>query len=239
MSKRFLTGVCIGLCLSMGLHAQFSDKDLFIAYLHSDMPAWDRYLHSERWDTLSLKEQLRYINYEYGDVATAIDAKQPDAKEHLEAFKAHIDALERILPEATYKTYLSSYCAYRAKLSTLEFVKQGLKAKNLAMEAAQSDPTNPLALTLVGCIDFYAPAIVGGNKERALQTFKQTKRLLELSGDTINNWNYASVEMQLAMCLAKTGHKEEAIALCEQLLQKYPGFVFIRDEYYPTLLPRR
>lgn len=219
----------------MCLHAQYSNKELFAAYLANDMTVWDRYLHEVQWDSLPVAEKERYINYEYGYVATAIDTKQPDAKQHTEVFKQHIDAMEAFLPKATITTYLSSYAAYRAKLSTLDFIAQGLKAKSLAQDAAEIDPTNPLALTLVGCVDFYAPAIVGGNKQRALQAFQRAVQIFEQTGDTIDNWNYVSAQIQLVMCLDKTGQSQSSIRYCEQILQRYPDCRFLRDEYLPML----
>ena len=223
------------LCSGLGF-AQFSDEELYTAYLVADMSVWDRYLRTTEWDDLSLLERTRYINYEYGYIATAIDTKQPDAKEQNERFKSHIDAMQSVLPQATILTYLSSYAAYRAKLSAFEFLKQGLRAKTLAQQAVEADGDNPLALTLLGCVDFYAPSILGGNKNRALANFEHAKEVFIAQGDTILNWNYASLQMQLAMCLDKTGHRQEAIELCQSLLAKDSNFLYIRDTYLPTLL---
>ena len=219
--------------------AQYSDKEMYQAYLKQDMAYWDSYIHHYNWSQLSKSEKERYLNYEYGYIATAIDEKQPDAKKHNDDFLEHIDEMEHILPKATILTYRSSYAAYRAKLSTWEYAKQGVKAMQLAKEAVKADKNNPLALTLLGCVDFYAPGLFGGSKPNALKSFTKAEKIFCQQGDTINNWNYASVCMQLAMCLDKTGKTDEAIALCRKMLQRDPNFLFIRDEYLPQLLKKR
>ncbi len=218
--------------------AQYTREQMYRAWLHTDMSYWDRYLHATDWSVLSQEDKARYLSYEYGYVATAIDDKLPDAEQHIHAFKAHIDELSAVLPSSTITMYLSSYAAYRAKFWAKEFISQGLQAKRLAKEAAEMGPTDPLALTLSGCVDFYAPRIVGGDKERALQSFREAKALFEATGDTILNWSYASVNMQLALCLDKTGHREDAIKLCRAILLRDSDFYFIRDEYLPQLLKK-
>lgn len=236
--RRNILAILLILCPVL-CFAQYSDKAMYQAYLQQDMTFWNQYLHDTDWSTLTQKEKARYLNYEYGYVATAIDTKQDDAKQHVAWFLEHINAMESVLPASTILMYRSSYAAYRAKLSSWEYAKQGLRAFNLAKDAVKADENDPYALTLLGCVDFYAPSLFGGSKSRALQLFRKAERIFVERGDTINNWNYASVCMQMAMCLDKTGHSDEAIRLCEQLLQRDPNFLFIRDEYLPQLRKKK
>jgi len=226
----------IFLFASVLCHAQYTKQQMYDAYLTQNMRLWDKYLHAHKWTNLSTAEKSIYINYEYGYIATAIDEKQPDAKQHIEVFLSHINDMSQVLPEATILVYKSSYAAYRAKAYTMEFASQGLKAMNIAKDAVRVDSLNPLALTLYGCVEFYAPKLFGGNKHRALQAFTKAEYIYKQTGDTINNWNYISCQMQRAMCLEKIGNKTEAIALCKKILQDAPNFIFIRDTYLPSLL---
>ena len=54
------------------LRAQYSDKDLYNAYLRRDMDHWKQYLDANAWQDLSLNEKKRYLNYEYGYIAPTI-----------------------------------------------------------------------------------------------------------------------------------------------------------------------
>ena len=120
--------------------AQYSDADLFRAYLATDMKTWDKYIHAHNFDKLSNKEKMRYINYEYGYVATAIDEKAPDAEKHLQDFEKHIAALKGILPKATVLDYESSCAAYKALMNKAKFISYGLESFNKIKEAYDKDP---------------------------------------------------------------------------------------------------
>lgn len=237
VGRLLLTVVCLflsGLC-----SAQYSKEQMYRAYITQNMALWDDYLHHFDWKTLNNASRAEYIGYEYGYVAAAIDEKQPDAKQHIDAFLAHIEAMEGVLPPSTLLTYRSSHAAYRAKAYPFEFASMGVKAMNMAKEAVQKDSLDVLALNLLGCVDFYAPALFGGSKERALQSFRTARRVYEERGDTVCNWNYTASLMQMAMCLDKTGHTDEAVALCRKMLAVDPDFRFIRDEYLPSLLKKK
>ena len=219
--------------------AQYSDADLFRAYLATDMKTWDKYIHAHNFDKLSNKEKMRYINYEYGYVATAIDEKAPDAEKHLQDFEKHIAALKGILPKATVLDYESSCAAYKALMNKAKFISYGLESFNKIKEAYELDSLNPYVLTLKGNVDFYAPKAFGGNKKRALQYFRTTCRLYEAKGDTLNNWNYLSARLCSIQCEEKLGNVDKAVSLAKKLLQRYPDYAYLRDTYMPELLEKQ
>ena len=105
--KRFLLYVML---LVPGLSfGQFSDKMLYRAYLEQDMFVWNQYLTYYKWEALpSLYEHERYLNYEYGYLATAVEDKTPDVKERVEAYARHIDQMEDFMDDALVLTYRSA-----------------------------------------------------------------------------------------------------------------------------------
>lgn len=236
LSKLFILILC---CACAPAWAQrnvsYTDKVLFDAYLKTDMKVWDQYLHAVSFDQLSASEKQRYLNYEYGYVATAIDEKAPDAKQHLKDFETHINALSSTLPKATVLTYRSSCSAYQALMNKMQFISKGLESFNTIKEAYEVDSLNPLVLALKGNVDFYAPKAFGGNKQRALQYFRTTCRLYEAKGDTLTNWNYVSIRLCIIQCEDKLGNTKLALRLARELLRDYPGFCYLRDEYLPDL----
>lgn len=229
--------VLFGVCAYA--QTQYSDSVLFAAFLRSDMKTWDKYLHAVSFDKASLSEKKRYLNYEYGYVATALDEKAPDAEQHLLDFGKHIDALEPSLPKATIMTYRSSYAAYEALANKWVFISKGLESFNLIKEAYEVDPKNLLVLTLKGNVDFYAPKSFGGDKKRALGYFRTARAMYEQKGDTINNWNYVSCRLCIIQCEDKLGNTDVAIKEAQALLKKYPNYVFLRDEQLPQMLKKK
>ena len=219
--------------------AQYSDAVLFDAYLRSDMSVWNAYLHAYDFNKLSLAEKERYLNYEYGYVATAIDLKEPDAEQHLQNFEKHIEALKPHLEEAMYLDYRSSCVAYKALMNKAKFISYGLESKKLIYQAFEVDSLNPSVLTLKGNVDFYAPKMIGGNKQRALGYFYKAQRLFEQKGDTVNNWNYVSCLQCQIECEVKVGNTDKAIRLARKLLTRYPQHAYIRDTLLPDLLKKQ
>ena len=216
------------LLASVSSFAQYSDAVLFDAYLRADMSVWNSYLHAYDFNKLSLREKERYLNYEYGYVATAIDQKEPDAEQHLQNFE-----------KAMYLDYMSSCVAYKALMNKAKFISYGLESKKLIYEAFEVDSLNPSVLTLKGNVDFYAPKMIGGNKKRALGYFYKAQRLFEQKGDTVNNWNYVSCLQCQIECEDKVGNTDKAIRLARKLLARYPQHAFIRDTLLPDLLKKQ
>lgn len=219
--------------------AQYSDAVLFNAYLQADMKVWNNYLHAYDFNKLSTKEKLRYLNYEYGYVATAIDEKEPDAATHLEQFEKHIEAMKPHLSEAMYLDYMSSCVAYKALMNKAKFISYGLESKKLIYQAYEVDSLDPSVLTLKGNVDFYAPKLIGGDKKRALAYFYKAQKIFEQSGDTVNNWNYVSCLQCQIQCEDKIGNTDKAIQLARKLLARYPNHAYMRDILLPELLRKK
>lgn len=215
--------------------AQYSDKELFAAYLKNDMTVWDKYLHSVSFEKATTQEKMRYLNYEYGYLGAMTEQSKDETRAHLPLYQAHLDALTELLPKATLLTYQSSSCAFEAMLNKRHFISKGLESFGLVKDAYEADTLNPLALSLRGNVDFYAPKAFGGNKQRALHYFRLACEIYEKRGDTQTNWNYVATRLCLIQCEDKLGHPERALTMAKRLLGQYPGFVYLRDTYIPDL----
>ena len=226
------------LCVSGLCSAQLPEQQLFSAWLKQDMTVWSEQLNAQEWSSLSADQRNTYLTYEYGYVAAAIDAKQADAQRLLDTLVVHIQAQRSALPTGIPEAYLSACAAYQGRLHKIELPAQGIRSRKYAHEALEIAPDNPVVLNMNGCVDFYAPEFFGGDKKRALGYFQKAKQNYEQQGDTLNNWQYASNNMQLVMCLDKVGRTQEAIELAQKLLIKDPDFTFIRDTYLPQMLNR-
>lgn len=227
------------------LMAQYSDNELFAAYLRNDMAAWKSYIDSRDWTQLSRSEQTRLIGYEYGFVAFQLDEDKkitdPALRlgpQYLAQFRNHVSQLKPYLSESVYCCYWSSVNAYDFLLHS-SHLKSGMQSYQLAKRAVETDPANPLAHALYGSVLFYAPKMFGGNKSEAYKHFLQAEQLFQnMSPAELQplQWNYAVIEMYLAQCLDKTQSREAAIQKCHQILELFPDFTYIRSTYLPSLL---
>ena len=110
----FGSGTCFG---------QYSDQQLYRAYLNRDIHVWEAYLTSTDFAQAPLDEQLRYLNYQYGYVAYAISIKQDNARRLLTDFEANLETLRPQLPEAAYFAYKASTHSYELSLNHWQFAK--------------------------------------------------------------------------------------------------------------------
>lgn len=217
------------------LHAQYSDCDLYAAYLKNDMSVWDKYIHNVNFNSLNTKERLRYLNYEYGYIGATTDYDRKETAAHITAFETHINALKPVLPEAQLKMYQSSLAAYKAMVNKMQFISKGLEAFNLVKEAYEIDSLDPAVMMLKASVDFYAPKGFGGNKQQALHCYLRARTTFEKKGLTHCNWNYMSCLMSIAQCYDKMGYTTKAIKLCEDILQKEPNFLYVKNTLLPEL----
>lgn len=234
------------LCATM-MWAQFSDADLFAAYLRNDMTTWKAYIDGSNWDKLSQKEKCRLIGYEYGFVAFQLDEdkKVKDESKHLgpkylEAFRQHVTEMKPYLKESTYDCYWSSVNAYDYLLDAGK-LKSGLAAYKLAKASVEAGPNDPLAHALCGSVLFFAPRIFGGSKPEAHKHFLKAEQLFRAMSKeqrAPQEWNYASIEMYLAQSIEKTESVDAAIKKCQEILKEMPDYTYIRDEYLPALLKK-
>ena len=224
---------CSAICF-----AQYSDEQLYNAFLQQDMSVWKEYITTAQWEQLTGKERLRLINYEYGYIATAIDQKEPEAEQYLAEFRKHVESEYAAgeISEARYCMYMSSVNAYDFMLNKSRLFSAGLQSFKLVKKAAELAPDDPFVLTLKANVDFYAPPAFGGNKEDALSMFLRARNLFVKTEDCKTLWNYASLRMCIAQCYEKTGNKQQAIDECRAILAEIPDFRYIRDEYLPYLL---
>lgn len=236
MKYSLLTALLLSTTMLM---AQYTDEQLFADYLRRDLHSWRTFIETADWEKADTRERMRIINYEYGCIASAIDSVPDKAQGYLAKFKQHIESLHGTIPESTYCTYASAAAAYDFMLDKSKLFSAGLKSFNLCKEAVEHDPNDPIALTLKGNVDFYAPKGFGGNKKRALEEFLKAERIFKERGGYRYLWNYWAMQLCIAQCYDKTGDIDNAITQCKKILKENPDFEYVRDEYLPSLLQRK
>ena len=226
----FVSGTCFG---------QYSDEQLYEAYMSSDLTLWGEYIAHTKWDTLSAEGRTRLINYYYGYIPFRHDNGGKDCRALLDTYWALIRRHQDVLTESEYKTFLSSAYAYEYLLDHGRIFSDGMKSYKVAKEAVEADENNPLALALKGNVDFYAPKLFGGSKKRAMRAFLKAEKIMHNDAKYRYYWNYPSLQLCIAQCYEKQGDLDEAIEQCRKLLAEHPHFAYVRDEYLPALLKKK
>lgn len=218
----------------------YSDSVLYQAYLHNNIKIWKDYIEVSDWQHLNLTERLRLLHYEYGYVATLIDATEGktnlQAATYLARYERHLTCLQDSLSPSQYAAYLSAANAYTFMLDKRKLISAGLQSFQLAKNAVRLDSNEPMALILKGNIYFYAPRALGGNKQQALEMYLKAKQQLEKQRLTAFNWTYTALLLCIAQCYEKTGQLDKAIEETQRILKNNPEFIYVRDTYLPSLL---
>ncbi len=230
------------LCIcTINVFAQIDHKKMFDAYLIGELNVWGEMLEEKQKNINDLDNQeLAFvINYQYGYIPWCLETKKTEqAKLFLEYFESNLSLWEQKGGDrATIFAYRSGASAFHYKLSSsLSYAITSIKFVNKAFE---TDAKNPIVLSLKGNIDFYKPAIFGGSKKEAMNYFIQSLEAFERINWAENNWNYVATKLCLAQTYEKTNQIGKALKLAEEMLSAYPTFLYLKNEYYPSLLRKK
>lgn len=231
LAALFLSSICA--------FGQMNHKKLFEAYQTGDLTAWGTALAEvEKEKSPTQQTLLDAANYTYGYIAWLIDKNKKSEAEHqiqrLEAIVCQLES-QKYADSCIFYVYRASIAAYQVKLGTGKMATNGLKAIKYCNHAVEMNPTNPMALSLKGNVDFYRPAIFGGNKKEALSSFKKSAYEFERQHKTANSWNYMASLMTMAQAYDKLGNTTEAITICKKILKLAPNFLYVKNTLLPSL----
>lgn len=187
--------VVSGLCF-----AQYSNRQLYQAYLDQDITIWGEYIASVEWEKLSLEEKMQLLNYEYGYTAVILGQDKEKAKAVLQRYEQHLCALKENLPQARYEAYWASVYTYKMALEKKRMI---VHAKNLFAcinRIKELNTEDALALSMLGNVEFYAPT---GSKKRALMYFQQADSVYDVQAKEYEMWNHQAVKENIERCWEK------------------------------------
>jgi len=226
------------LCLFVAklAYGQFGDEQLYQAYMASDLRLWGQYIDAQNWDELSHAQRKRLINYEYGYIPVLADEKKMDAAaRYLKQYNQHLAAEEKYLSQADYLAYLSASHAYAYLLDKSLILSEGMQSFKVAKQAVEADPNNVIAMTLKGNVDFYAPRLFGGNKQKAIEMFLKAEQIMENDPQYAYLWNLPAMQLSIAQCYEKQGKVDLALRQVEKILRRHPHFQYVKQTYLPQL----
>ena len=184
-----------GLC-----HAQYSNHQLYQAYLEQDVAIWGEYIASCNWDSLSVEEKKQVLNYEYGYTAVVLGGKKEQAKIILQRYEQHLQMLQSGLPQARYLAYLASVYTYKMAVEKGKLITHAKKLFACIKELEELNETDALALSMLGNVEFYATT---GSKQKALEYFLQADSIYSISAQEYEQWNQHAVKRNIEMCKDK------------------------------------
>ena len=181
-------------------HAQYSNHQLYQAYLSQDVTIWGEYIASAKWDSMTIDDRKQLLNYEYGYTAVVLGGDKEQAKAMLQRYEQHLQALKDILPQARYEAYMASVYTYKMALEKNRLIHH---AKNLfacVNRIKALDTKDAFALSMLGNVEFYAPT---GSKKQALEYFQQADSVYSIQAEEYEKWNHQAVKITIEQCSEK------------------------------------
>ena len=203
-------------------YAQYSNCQLYEAYITRDMSVWEHYIDSADWDSLDTEQRKQLLNYEYGFSAYMLGIDVEKGKKLIQRFATHLEAIKGELQEERYCAYLASVYTYQLALNKNQLVKYAKRIFSNIERAMELNPNDPFVLSMQGNVEFYSPF---GNKKTALGYYQKADSLYGITGADYERWNRRAVQLTYIQCLDKQRRSDEAIALCEKLLAEEPNNV--------------
>lgn len=206
--------------------AQYSNHQLYQAYITRDMSVWQQYINSADWEILDTEQRKQLLNYEYGYSAYILGINVEEGKQCLQRFASHLEMMKSELPEERYCAYLASVQSYRLALDKGQLMKYAKRVFSNIQRAMEINPNDPFVLSMQGNVEFYSPF---GSKKEALVNYQKADSLYGIAGADYERWNRRAVQMTYILCLHKLRREEEAKKLCEELLAEEPNNVNLQQ----------
>ncbi|MEM7658194.1 MAG: hypothetical protein AAF399_18855, partial [Bacteroidota bacterium] len=103
-------------------------------------------------------------------------------------------------------------------------------------KAEANAPNDPQVWIEKGNFAYHAPALFGGNMEKAETNFAKAVELQEKQSATpATSWLYLHSLVYQARAAQNNGKKERARELYDRILQLEPSFIWVRDQLIPQL----
>ena len=188
----------------------------------------------------SVGMKLDLINYYYGDIGYLLGIKQYDRAETLieKGEKLIKEVLRQSPDNATAYSFKGSYLGFRIGINHYKAIFLESDSKAYVNKALKLDAGNVQALIDKGNMLYYAPHLLGGDKEKALDYFLKAAYLLEKNKETYQNWVYLNLLTIIASAYEKTGNMKQAELTYEKILRIEPNITWVRDDLYPKFRTR-
>lgn len=174
--------------------AQYSNHQLYQAYLNQDVAIWGEYIASCKWDSLKVEEKKQMLNYEYGYTAVILGGDKAFAKRQLQSYEAHVESLKPHLSEARYWAYMTSVYTYKMALDKVRVLVYAKKLFASIKRAIELDSEDAMVLSMMGNVEFYNPM---GNKQKALQYLQKADSIYNIHAEEYEQWNHHAVKMTI------------------------------------------
>lgn len=228
----------LSLAMSMPIYSQHKyTQAIYDAYTNGQMDKWEQVIgdmESEKLTTVN--DKLKLIEYYYGQTGFLINnGQKAQVKSNIAKAEKLIDeVIEKEPSNATALAFKGVFLAYQISINKLKAPIIGPLSMKYIKTAYETDNNNIQALSDMGNMLYYAPALFGGDKRQGIAYIERAIQSIEKQKLTSKNWHYLNLMVTLARFKKEIGENDAAMDIYKKLLEIEPNFIWVRKELYPT-----
>ena len=221
------------------IQTSLQDK-IYEAYVYGRMPLWESALLSMKQEYgRNPSDELLYdiLLAQYGLIGYYLGIDEnTKGRRLMEEADPYLETLESSLSFAAQAMlFKAAFYAFRIGMRPWLAVRLGPQSERLINNAIEINPTYPRGWIEKGNMMYYAPAMFGGSKIKAIEHYTYAIDMMEANMQNNHRWLYLSTLVSLAQAYEYTGNHSLAIATLEKSLRFEPDFKWVKDELLPEL----
>jgi hypothetical protein len=234
--------IILSLLLWPSITKAVEKQQVYTAYINNNMEQWKSVIDKmESANDRSSESTLELVNYQYGYIGYCLEFEKTDeAKKYFSKFTDNLSKLEKSgFDPALINAYKAALYAFRISLNKFSAPFNGPKSLDYAKKALELDSLNYMANIQYGYALFNMPAAFGGSKKDGIAYFIRAKKILEKKpADLKENWNFMRLLVSIGQSYTEIEDYSSARATYESILKMEPGFRYVKDQLYPSLLKK-
>ncbi len=228
--------------VSAQTYSRFNDM-IYRAYVDNHMGLWESTLQTMEFQYVNRPDpDLLYdiLLAQYGLIGYYLGTDQKQkASVLLRKAESYLEKLEEVPGfEAQSSLFKAAFNAFHIGLRPIRSIQLGPPSYGLINRGIEQDPHYARGYIEKGNLLYYAPAVFGGSKSKALEFYLKAIEMMEANMPYNQRWLYLGTLVSVSNAYRETGDTQSAIAILKKALTFEPDFLWVRDELLPELLKK-
>ena len=238
--RKYIQLFIIGILISFSL-SSYADNEktiIYNAYISNDMGVWKKTIDNmNAQKNKTIEREFELLNYEYGYIGFCIGTKKKEeASIYIARGESRINKLMKSKQNlGLVHAYKAAFIGFQIGMNKVKAPFLGPKSIDEAKKSIELDRQNHFGYMQYGNIEYYMPAIFGGSKEKALEYYLKSKKIMD-SKNLKQDWIYLNLVTLIAITYQELNDWNNANAYYKLALKLAPDFKWVSKELYPKFL---
>lgn len=238
--RLYIQLLIIGILISFSL-SSYADNEktiIYNAYISNDMGVWKKTIDNmNAQKNKTIEREFELLNYEYGYIGWCVGMKKKEeASIYITRGDNRINKLKKNKENlGLVHAYKAAFYGFQIGMNKVKAPFLGPKSIEEAKKAIELDKNNYFGYMQYGNIEYYMPAIFGGSKEKSLEYYLKSKKIMD-SKNLKQDWIYLNLVVLIAQTYQELNNWNYADAYYKLALKLAPDFKWVSKDLYPKFL---